>query len=155
MVYIHDPIAWSKELDRRLLEYKSRPEYDAEQKEWKEKEDCLKKIYTKTEQILDNVKLPKKKKAKYVRKNAGAKGANLRKLSPNLEERTYTFKFLFKKNGAICGICGKPGLIENMNVDHIIPKSKGGSNRLDNLQLAHIRCNHAKGNKTPQKENNS
>lgn len=32
----------------------------------------------------------------------------------------------------------------DINVDHIIPKSKGGSNKLSNLQLVHIKCNELK-----------
>ena len=32
-------------------------------------------------------------------------------------------------------------------VDHIVPKSKGGSDHPDNLQLAHARCNKIKGNR--------
>jgi 5-methylcytosine-specific restriction endonuclease McrA len=30
--------------------------------------------------------------------------------------------------------------------DHIIPRSKGGSDAPENLQLAHARCNKVKGN---------
>ena len=32
-------------------------------------------------------------------------------------------------------------------IDHVIPRSKGGTDRPDNLQLAHARCNKIKGNR--------
>ena len=32
-------------------------------------------------------------------------------------------------------------------IDHIIPRSKSGADTLDNLQLAHARCNKIKGNR--------
>lgn len=47
-----------------------------------------------------------------------------------------------------CGICGQ--VINDLgptHVDHIIPRAKGGSDRLTNLQLAHARCNMAKGDR--------
>lgn len=46
----------------------------------------------------------------------------------------------------------------DLSIDHIIPKSKGGTWDYKNLQLTHKRCNSLKGNKldygtTIQKEN--
>lgn len=35
-------------------------------------------------------------------------------------------------------------------VDHVVPKSRGGANSWDNLVAACIRCNNAKGNRTPR-----
>lgn len=48
----------------------------------------------------------------------------------------------------ICGICKKPiPTMAEATVDHKIPLSRGGSNRMDNLQLAHEECNQQKGNR--------
>jgi 5-methylcytosine-specific restriction endonuclease McrA len=44
-----------------------------------------------------------------------------------------------------CAICGDPVTAGQASVDHRIPLSRGGSNRADNLQLAHKRCNFDKG----------
>lgn len=51
-----------------------------------------------------------------------------------------------KINGYIqCGICSLPIVnTDHVTVDHIIPKSKGGSNRVDNMQPAHRSCNEEK-----------
>ncbi len=34
----------------------------------------------------------------------------------------------------------------NIDIDHIHPKSKGGSNEIENLSVTHIHCNNKKGN---------
>lgn len=54
----------------------------------------------------------------------------------------------------ICAICGKPVDKKikspdpmSATIDHIIPLTKGGSNELDNLQLAHRCCNLVKSDK--------
>jgi hypothetical protein len=54
---------------------------------------------------------------------------------------------VFARDGGVCRLCGtavKPG---DQSLDHIVPWSRGGSDDLTNLQLAHRRCNSAKGNR--------
>ena len=45
-----------------------------------------------------------------------------------------------------CARCGRSFRASNMDVDHIIPQSRGGSNSRDNLQLLCQHCNRSKGN---------
>lgn len=51
-----------------------------------------------------------------------------------------------------CGICGEPLALEPREVDHLIPKSVGGSHFIDNLQVAHSHCNQRKRNRFVQTE---
>jgi len=39
---------------------------------------------------------------------------------------------------------------EGVEIDHIIPESRGGNSYLSNLVLCHTKCNRGKGNKTPK-----
>lgn len=49
-----------------------------------------------------------------------------------------------------CGICNKTiKKMQNLTIDHIVPKSKGGSHDYANLQAAHRRCNALKGDVEP------
>ena len=48
----------------------------------------------------------------------------------------------------MCGICQRP-LGGEVHIDHIIPKSRGGSDDDSNLQLAHAQCNLAKSDRMP------
>ena len=53
--------------------------------------------------------------------------------------------FLLKRQKGKCNHCGlyfKEG--DSLELDHIIPKSNGGTNRRDNLQLLHKHCHHDK-----------
>jgi 5-methylcytosine-specific restriction endonuclease McrA len=54
-----------------------------------------------------------------------------------------------------CAICGDPVFKKfkhphsfSASVDHIQPRSKGGSSLFGNFQLTHLRCNQQKGVKT-------
>ena len=54
-----------------------------------------------------------------------------------------TRQYLLEKWGRNCAYCGKPGL--KLQVEHIQPKAKGGSNRISNLTLSCESCNLKKG----------
>ena len=43
------------------------------------------------------------------------------------------------------GRCVKCGSRENLEIDHVVPLARGGSNRLENLQLLCQDCNRRKG----------
>lgn len=51
---------------------------------------------------------------------------------------------LMERDGYKCGKCGS---IDNIQVDHIMPLSRGGTDDLDNLQFLCRQCNLEKGNK--------
>ncbi|MEV4375298.1 RNA-guided endonuclease IscB [Streptosporangium sp. NPDC049644] len=58
-------------------------------------------------------------------------------------------EYLLAKWGQTCAYCGKQNV--PLNIDHIHPRSRGGSDRISNLALACIGCNQAK-NATPIEE---
>jgi hypothetical protein len=58
-----------------------------------------------------------------------------------------------ERDNWVCGICGcdvdsELSIYESdqaASIDHIIPRSKGGSNKDENLQITHWDCNRIKG----------
>jgi len=54
-------------------------------------------------------------------------------------------EYLLEKWGRECAYCGKQNI--PLQIEHIHPKSKGGSDRVSNLCLACEKCNQRKGNK--------
>ena len=55
-------------------------------------------------------------------------------------------EYLLEKWGRKCAYCGQANI--PLQIEHITPKSRGGSNRVSNLTLACEPCNLDKGNKT-------
>ena len=53
---------------------------------------------------------------------------------------------VFKRDGFICYYCGKRPPESVLEVDHMVPVSKGGSNALDNLITSCFDCNRGKSN---------
>lgn len=51
---------------------------------------------------------------------------------------------IFKRDSFKCGSCGSE---ENLQIDHIVPFSKGGLTTIKNLQTLCKTCNVSKGNK--------
>lgn len=45
----------------------------------------------------------------------------------------------------LCALCGEPVTLEDASRDHIVPRSRGGSNSRENIQLTHKSCNNLKG----------
>jgi 5-methylcytosine-specific restriction endonuclease McrA len=54
-------------------------------------------------------------------------------------------EYLLAKFGRRCVYCGAEGV--PLNIDHVVPRSRGGSDRVTNLVLACISCNQAKGDR--------
>lgn len=72
---------------------------------------------------------------------------------------TDLFQTLWDQQSGLCALCRKPMLRSRFEApharvwvklratfDHIVPRSKGGSDKPENLQLAHASCNKIKGN---------
>ncbi|MGW5671115.1 RNA-guided endonuclease IscB [Micromonospora sp. NPDC003776] len=52
-------------------------------------------------------------------------------------------EYLLAAWGRRCAYCGVTGV--PLNIDHVVPRSRGGSDRVSNLALACVDCNQAKG----------
>ena len=58
-------------------------------------------------------------------------------------------EYLLEKFGRKCVYCGKEN-IPGLEVEHIIPKARNGSNRISNLTIACKKCNDKKGTQTAE-----
>ncbi len=57
-------------------------------------------------------------------------------------------EYLLEKYNRTCSYCRKTNV--PLEVEHIIPKSRGGSDRVSNLTISCHKCNQKKGNKTAE-----
>lgn len=53
---------------------------------------------------------------------------------------------LLKRDGPCCWLCRR-ALGADITFDHVIPRSKGGTDALSNLRLAHALCNRRRGDR--------
>lgn len=56
-------------------------------------------------------------------------------------------KNIMKRDGYRCMYCGIPS---SLTVDHVLPSSRGGKDKWENLVTACTECNRIKGNRTPR-----
>ena len=57
---------------------------------------------------------------------------------------------LFARDQNRCPYCGRRRPTTELSLDHVIPRSQGGTNAWDNIVCACVRCNVKKGGRTPE-----
>ncbi len=58
-----------------------------------------------------------------------------------------TRRNVFQRDNHCCQYCGST---EQLSIDHVLPRSRGGADSWDNITTACVICNVRKGNRTPQ-----
>ena len=66
------------------------------------------------------------------------------------KDAVLTRKAIFERDNNTCQYCGRRKRKDNLTIDHVIPKSRGGGEQWDNLVLACLDCNARKRNKAPE-----
>ena len=64
--------------------------------------------------------------------------------------RQHRKRVLIHRHGRDCAYCGCTIKHKNITVDHVVPRSRGGSDELGNLRIACPKCNQMKADRTPQ-----
>ncbi|HAX74597.1 MAG TPA: HNH endonuclease [Cyanobacteria bacterium UBA11372] len=64
--------------------------------------------------------------------------------TPRIPIPTEVRKYVFNRDNYQCKSCGKTQQETELNVDHIIPLARGGSNDISNLQTLCYLCNQQK-----------
>lgn len=67
------------------------------------------------------------------------------------KEIPLTRRNILHRDGHTCQYCGYTG--DDLTLDHIIPRSKGGGETWENMVTACVRCNVKKGSRTPAEAN--
>jgi 5-methylcytosine-specific restriction endonuclease McrA len=57
---------------------------------------------------------------------------------------------IYARDKCTCQYCGRRLPRHQLNLDHVIPRSRGGTSRWENIVCSCLPCNRKKGGKTPQ-----
>lgn len=68
-------------------------------------------------------------------------------------EVSFSRRNIFARDKHRCQYCGQRPAKQELTIDHVMPRSRGGRDTWDNLVLACVKCNVTKGNKTPDEAN--
>src|SRR5438132_13590519 len=66
------------------------------------------------------------------------------------ERRSLSRKNILLRDHSTCQYCGKQYPPAELTLDNVHPRSRGGDSTWDNLVACCTRCNHRKGNRTPE-----
>lgn len=80
------------------------------------------------------------------------KGYRRRALLADVPHDAYTIQEIAERDGYQCQLCGLPVDMaatgrDKPSIDHIVPLSRGGTDEIQNVELAHFGCNSSKGNR--------
>lgn len=64
-------------------------------------------------------------------------------------EIPFTRRNIFARDNHECQYCGRRFSKQELTVDHVMPRSRGGQDTWDNLVVACVHCNLKKGSRTP------
>lgn len=73
------------------------------------------------------------------------------KTKPRRLPRNTRLRIKLLKQNPFCNYCNIPLNHENATLDHVLPRSKGGSNKQDNIVLACKKCNSKKSDMSAEK----
>lgn len=71
-----------------------------------------------------------------------------------VEPGRYTTEDIKQLYGNSCHICQLPIAEGEFSIDHVIPMSKGGSDSVENIRPAHLKCNRVKRDHLPSHPTN-
>jgi 5-methylcytosine-specific restriction endonuclease McrA len=71
-----------------------------------------------------------------------------RGMSKEARLRRNRAKAVVEQHGEVCWLCLQP-ITNDLTLDHVVPRSKGGRTTRDNLRPAHGECNRQRGNGPP------
>lgn len=66
------------------------------------------------------------------------------------KEVKFTRHNIFERDKNTCQYCGKVFDRKDLNLDHVVPRDRGGPTVWENIVCSCVRCNTRKGNRTPQ-----
>ncbi len=66
------------------------------------------------------------------------------------KEIKLTRQNIFERDSFTCQYCGKRHERKELNIDHVIPRDKGGKTTWENVVCSCVPCNTRKGNKLPR-----
>lgn len=69
---------------------------------------------------------------------------------PAIHDVKLTRRNVFARDEKVCQYCGKKHNTKDLQLDHVIPGSRGGKNTWKNLVCACFACNSKKANRTPE-----
>ena len=66
-----------------------------------------------------------------------------------MRRRAFSGRALWERDGGVCQYTGQRLKVGEGNIDHVVPRSRGGRTDWENCVLAHREVNSRKANKTP------